>query len=173
MWCLRCYEPVRQLSPRPVQLPTIRFLDPTAAPPTSRWRKGPTTFGPFGRLAITAVVVAVGPWSMLAGLGGLALWYLLGYSVLAVAVLRDVWRRERVLDPDAGGTGGPRAWIAERFPRLGRPIPPVVVVGILAAMVLGVFGVVWANADATTRFLLVAGGVAAATGLFLVVWNEL
>jgi hypothetical protein len=171
MWCLRCYQPVRQLTPRPAPLPTIHFLDPKANPPTSRWRRGPTTFGPFGRLAITALVAVAAPWAMLTGLGPLALWSLLGYSVLAVTVLRDVWRRERVLDPRP--STGARAWVAKRFPRLGRPIPPIVVVGILAAMVAGAFGLVWANTDAGARFYLVAGGSAVATGVFLLVWNEL
>jgi hypothetical protein len=173
MWCLRCYEPVRQLTPRPPQLPTIHFLEPEDPHPTSRWLRGPTTFGPLGRLAITAVVLAIGPWTSLGGLGGLALWYLMGYAPLAVVVLKDVWRRERVLEPDAVHGHGARTRLAARFPRLARPIPPIVALGIVALLVLAGLGIAWANLDAVGRFYLGAGLTVATVGALLVAWNEL
>jgi hypothetical protein len=171
-WCLQCYEPVRELTPRPPQLPTIHLVRPDDRPRTSRWRAGPTTFGPIGRLAITALVVLLGPWSLLKGLSGLGLWSLLGYSVLAVAVLKDVWRRERVLDPGSLGHG-PRARLTARFPRLGAPIPPIVVLGLVGAIAVGALVAFWAAADDVVRFYLVAALVVGGVGVALVLWNEL
>jgi hypothetical protein len=74
-WCLRCYTPVAELTPRERQLPPVEHAedpppwanrsplrDNRGTPPTySRWRAGPTTFGPVGRIAITVVVLLVFP----------------------------------------------------------------------------------------------------------------
>jgi hypothetical protein len=112
MWCLRCYAPVRHLTPREPQLPTIQFLAPKEAVPTSRWHRGATTFGPAGRLTITAVVLLLAPWST----NPMALFVLWpAYLAIAVAVLRSTWRKDFV---EAAPTG------PEPIP-LGPPVEPV------------------------------------------------
>ena len=61
MRCLRRYALVRQLTPRPPQLPTVHFVQPKDERPMSRWKAGATTFGPVGRIAITALVLLFAP----------------------------------------------------------------------------------------------------------------
>ncbi len=103
MWCLRCYAPVRQLTPREPQLPTIRFFAPKESLPTSRWKRGATTFGPAGRLTITAVVLLLAPWST----NPLALFVLWpAYLVIGGAVLKSTWRRDFVDTTPATLAGG-------------------------------------------------------------------
>lgn len=179
MWCLRCYEPVRHLSPRGPQLPVLDVHPPRPDPPTSRWRAGPTTFGPLGRLVATAVVLAFAPWQGLAGFGsaagGLTLWWLLGWSFLAVLVLRQVWRKERVLEPDPESMPTVRERTAHRFPHLGRSIriPPMIVLGLLFVIVGTVVVVVWTTSDSAGRYYLVAIAVAGGTAALLALWNDL
>jgi len=103
MWCLRCYEPVRQLTPRDPQLapiPSEDLIDPASVRPdyvplprtprvTSRILSSPTSFGLAGRLAITAVVVLILPFSgWIAPLGFV---YALGALPIAFIVLRSTW----------------------------------------------------------------------------------
>jgi hypothetical protein len=177
-WCLQCYEPVRHLTPRAPQLPVLDDDPPRPEPPTSRWRAGPTTFGPIGRLVATAIVLAFAPWQGLTGFGGaagaLTLWWLLGWSFMAVLVLRHVWRRERVLDPVADASNV-RERMARRFPHLGRSIriPPLVGLGLLVLVVGTVVVVVWTTADSVGRYYLTAIAVAGGTAAFLAFWNDL
>jgi len=67
--------------------PTIR----PPAPRTSRWSGSATTFGPFGRLVGTALMVLVGVWLVWANPLGAALWWF----VATPWVLRDLWRPGR------------------------------------------------------------------------------
>jgi hypothetical protein len=60
-WCTRCYEPVRELTPRApihegdfVGSPVHERGD---IPRWSRWKKTATTFGPRGRLVATALLL--------------------------------------------------------------------------------------------------------------------
>jgi hypothetical protein len=92
-WCVGCYEPVRELTPREPVWADGEFVDQPivrsgAVPHWSRWEKSATTFGPAGRISISIVSV---------------LW-LLGAAVqnplttlfvlpLVVALLRSVWQR--------------------------------------------------------------------------------
>src|SRR6185503_15815223 len=65
MWCLRCYEPVRQLTPRDPGEPTVTFLrDHDDGPERSRWKGGVNTFGPFGRVLVTVLVLLMAPLSL-------------------------------------------------------------------------------------------------------------
>ena len=62
-WCLRCYEPTRELTPRAAVWEPGTFVDgPTVrgqwVPHWSRWEKTTTTFGPIGRVAWTIVVAS-------------------------------------------------------------------------------------------------------------------
>ncbi|MGH2589579.1 MAG: hypothetical protein ACRDGW_02140 [Actinomycetota bacterium] len=170
---------MRQLTPRARQLPAFDVHPPRPDPPTSRWRAGPTTFGPLGRLVVTAVVLAFAPWQGLGGFGdpsgALMLWWLLGWSSMAALVLRHVWRRERVLHPEPEGAPTIRERMAGRFPRLGRSIriPPLVVLGLLALIVGTVVVVVWTTSDSSGRYYLAAIAVAGGTAALLALWNDL
>jgi hypothetical protein len=93
MWCLRCYAPVRHLTPRERQIPTITFLPPREELPRSRWKRGATTFGPAGRLAITAVVLLLAPWSA-SPIALVVLWP--AYLAIAGLVLASTWRKDVV-----------------------------------------------------------------------------
>ena len=57
-WCLLCYEPVRELTPRERVWAPREFVDNPihtggSIPHWSRWEKSPTTFGPLGWIALT------------------------------------------------------------------------------------------------------------------------
>lgn len=98
-WCTRCYEPVRELTPREPVWAAGEFVDQPivrsgAVPHWSRWEKSATTFGPIGRMTISVVSV----------------FWLLGAAVqnplttlfvlpLVVVLLRSVWQRGWVI-PD-------------------------------------------------------------------------
>ena len=99
----------------------------------------------------------------------------MGWTTVAVLVLRQVWRRERVLEPNAGRGPSPRERFARRFPRLGRSytIPPVVVLGVLAMVVAVALIVTWVTSDASGRYYLVTGLVVGTVATSLAVWNEL
>jgi peptidoglycan/LPS O-acetylase OafA/YrhL len=179
MWCVRCYEPVRHLTPRAPQLPSFDVHEPPAEPRTSRWHAGPTTFGPVGRIVTTAIVLAFAPWHGLTGFGdplaALTLWWLLGWAAMATLVLRHVWRRERVVETPGRTPLSVREAMARRFPRLGRSIevPRVVVATAVGLVLLVAVVVIWSTSDASGRYYVVAVGVAAATGAFLAAWNEI
>ena len=91
-WCGQCLEPVGPASEAPLQrrvfqrehLPKAEY---------SRWRGGPTSFGPAVKIAITVFVLAMGP------IGGLAqfqiLWFI-AWAPVATLILWGVWRKQRV-----------------------------------------------------------------------------
>lgn len=60
-------------------------------PQMSRWVKGPTSFGPAGRLGITAFLV------LLCGMNP-SPFFLVPMLFASVIILRDVWKKERVPD---------------------------------------------------------------------------
>lgn len=69
---------------------------PGAAPVHSRWRGGPTSFGPLGRLLLTALVLL--PPALLVWVAGpMGLTMCVGWLILGVPLLlRSVWTRARV-----------------------------------------------------------------------------
>ncbi len=192
MWCTQCYEPVRHLTPRERQLPPLREVEepppwvrrsplrgPKETAVFSRWRAGPTTFGPVGRILVTLFVLAFFPWGGFvrfgSALGPLLLWYLLGYTFLATFVLRHVWRKERVVDPRPGEGERLRSRLARRAPKLARPIRldarvilPIVAITAVVVLVLG-----WTRSDTTGRYYMVTVGGVVGMGAFLAWWNEL
>jgi hypothetical protein len=97
-WCLRCYAPVRQLTPREPQLPTVNLLhDPDEGRERSRWKGGVNTFGPFGRIVVTVIVLAFAPWSTNV-VGLVVAWP--AYLVLAGVVLAQTWKKDDVVTTD-------------------------------------------------------------------------
>jgi len=127
-WCGRCFEPVREFEPRATIHPGGVVGTPRPAPRRSRWRGGPTSLGPVGKVLTTAAIVLLGPWSLSFG----TLLWAPAWITLSVFVLREVWR------PQAVGPNEPPTR-AERFreghPVLGHPLDPRLLV-VLALSVL-------------------------------------
>jgi heme exporter protein D len=141
-------------------MPTVR---------TSRWRAGPTSFGPLGRMLSTAGVVALFPWW---GLGGnpFFLWSLMGWLGMAGIVLRSVWKRERIVDPVPTRIERLRA----RHPFLAREIR-LTGTALTVVLVLAVGGAAaaWLSFDTGFRFLAVVIVMCAGLGVFLAISNDL
>jgi hypothetical protein len=113
MWCLRCYEPVRHLTPRDPGDPTISFLrDPDDGSERSRWKAGVNTFGPVGRIVVTLLVLAFAPRST--NLVAVAvIWP--AYLASAAIVLRATWKKDHVVSTSI-----------EEIATKGRPTSPTV-----------------------------------------------
>ncbi len=120
---------------------------------TSRWRSGPTTMEPLGRISWTLGLLLVFPW-----------WAL-------VLPMRSIWRRERIAD-DAPPT------VIERFrgrhPFLGREIrlSPTVRLAILAMVVVAVV-VVFLTKEDVDRYLFTAPILVVGLMVALARWNDL
>ena len=61
------------------------------APPSSRWTRSATTFGPVGRMVGTVLLLTVGVWLAVFALVGAAVWWF----VVVPWALRDLWRPGR------------------------------------------------------------------------------
>ena len=149
MWCLRCYEPVRLLTPRDRQLPTPADLvpiDPVEARPDHVWirldkpvysrvRAGATTWGLWGRVALSAIVLAFAPWGAFTVTSML---YLLTYIPVSILLLRSIWHREVVgTQAEAGIVHDLETLRRLRLGTLGVGAVLVVVAISVHAMVLG------------------------------------
>lgn len=161
-WCTRCYAPVTEFAARE-RLHDGYVGAPRTEMRTSRWRAGPLTFGPIGRLLATAIVVLMGPW------GSISLFTLLYAPVwiaVAVIVLRQIWRPETI-DPDEPPTRSQR--FRERHPFLGRPIGGRAFTSgaIALSMAAWVTGIV--VMDTAGRVILVAVAAIIGVGL-LIAW---
>jgi rhodanese-related sulfurtransferase len=184
-WCLRCYEPVRQLTPRERPLPPLaeveeppewvprsplRGLEP---PVYSRWRAGPTTFGPVGRIVLTLLLAVAFPWGALTTFDPLRLWGMLGYGVVAALVLRSAWRKERVPDRRPGPLTSLRERVARRAPALARPVDARVLVICAAAVAVAAAVFAWLRLDGFAPYATLAALGAVGLGLFIAWFNEL
>ena len=120
-WCLRCYEPARELTPRAAVWEPGSFVDaPTVSGPSvahsSRWEKSVTTFGPVGRIGWTCVVALF----VLSSATGSPL-LLLFELPIAVVVLRGVWAKGWVVPQDSQSgrrrhalpDGHPSSWLED------------------------------------------------------------
>jgi hypothetical protein len=164
MWCLRCYEPVRHLTPREPPLPTVHFLQPKDEGPMSRWKAGVTTFGPVGRITITVLVLLFAPWS----LNGFAIFVLWPpYLVLTGLVLHGTWRMDHVQTRTIAQIAA-AARPSNGAPAIRTPIPRSTVVAWLLLVTLGLgVGIVWASSGQTIRAVIAIG--ASLTALVLAV----
>jgi len=97
-------------------------------PVYSRVRGGPTTFGLWGRVGMTAFVLAWLPW---VHLGFVSVLYLLAYVPIASVLLWAIWRRDVVGRGDGSAAATERR-LVERV-RLGTAITGVVLTGAAAA----------------------------------------
>jgi len=125
-WCLRCYEPARELTPRGPVWASGEFVDTPIVtkgpvPHWSRWEKSATTFGPAGRIAITVVAL---------------LWFVSAVTQspittifvlpLVTLLIRDVWRPGWVIPPGQAAATSPRpspeptqSWLWDRSDVVG------------------------------------------------------
>jgi hypothetical protein len=106
-WCLRCYAPVRELTPRAPVWADGEFVDtPIVAkghvPHWSRWERSETTFGPAGRIAIT-----VGALLWLTGAVAQSPITTVFVLPLAVLIIRSVWRPGWVVPPEQAAVRPP------------------------------------------------------------------
>lgn len=154
MWCLRCLEPVRQLTPREGNIPVASFVSEGPDAARSRWKAGATSFGPVGRIAITVGVLLFFP--PIGSIGNpLTLFvYLPAYLAIATVVLRSTWKKDVVERPVSvkEPTGEPRPEpVVEPIPRA-----TIVAWSVLIAIGLGV-AIVWTAAGNQGRGIIGIG----------------
>jgi hypothetical protein len=136
MWCLRCLEPVRQLTPREGNIPVASFVNAGSDVGRSRWKAGATSFGPVGRIATTVGVLLFFP--PIGSLGNpLTIFvYLPAYLTIATVVLRSTWKKDVIERPVPveEPAGGPRPEpVVEPIPRA-----TIVAWSVLIAIGLGI-----------------------------------
>ena len=120
-WCGRCFAPVptepSTASPSDVAPPVASPLaarmpaprEPAHIPTYSRWRGGPTTFGPAGRVVLSLLALVLGvvgyPMSrgfILASVGfdvpghGYVVMYAVIALVAELYLFSRIWKRERI-----------------------------------------------------------------------------
>ena len=166
-WCLQCHARVRELSPRPrIEGTYVGPLQPEVR--YSRWRAGPLTFGPAGRIAITVVVVLFGSSIVLGGFNPASLWFLSGYVTAATLILKQTWTRVRVPASDATSESRPSPPASHtRHPLLFRRVDPRILYSALALIAAaGVFAAMRSK-GANDLFMPIAARVTLVVGLFL------
>ena len=104
-WCNQCYattaphEAAAAETRAPI-LPSFWMPEEPVPPPVySRWHAGVTTFGPVGRILSTIIVVAPAVvWFFVMKAAGFVfgLTGFVGYCVVGVVVLRQIWKRDRI-----------------------------------------------------------------------------
>ncbi len=153
-WCAMCFAPSTPFAARPPLHESGTFVGtPMRDHETSRWRSGPTTMGPLGRIGWTLGLLLLLPWWALA------------------LPMRSIWRRERVAD-DAPPT------LVERFrvrhPALGREIrlSPTARLVVLALAAVAVV-VVFLTKDDVDRYLFTAPILVVGLMVTLARWNDL
>lgn len=168
-WCLACYEPVREFTPRPPGNAGTFVGTPMHDRPTSRWAASPTTFGPVGRLVVTALLLAFGVGNLvMLGATPFGLWFLLGFAVFASFVLRSTWRPVPVQPSGPGRLDR----LTRRTPMLAMPVPRWAWL-VLALLPLTGAVLVWQGLDDVERFFVAAGVIAFAIGCLLGRANEI
>jgi hypothetical protein len=161
-----CSERVREFHPRPVvENPFVGTPSHTVR--TSRWRASDLTFGPRGRLAVTAIVFIVFFVGM-SGAGWISpfgLWFFMGWFIMATMVLKTTWQKVSI-DPDE--PPGRRAQLAGRFPRLSGRVSGSVVGLVVAVLAVTVTILVYWRADQLGRFGVLVLGVMTAVSVTLI-----
>jgi len=92
-WCTRCYEPVREFSPRPAVHGGDFVGSPIDErgniPRWSRWEATATTFGPIGRIVATVIVFG----TLIPGLAFNGIVYPIVFPIIATVLLREIWAK--------------------------------------------------------------------------------
>jgi hypothetical protein len=134
-WCGMCHEPVRELSPRPrSERAYVEPIKPDVH--SSRWRGNALTFGPAGRIAITASVVLFGATFVIQGFNPAMIWPLGMYTIASTVVLREVWKPVRIQPRERETSSTPERPV--RHPMLHRRVPSrplIALAGVLTVVV--------------------------------------
>ena len=141
---------------------------------TSRWRAGPTTMGPVGRIVATLCIVALFPWGGEDGVSAASafqLWFLIGWVLLAGVVLRSVWAPTRVAGDAPEGR-------MERFRRLHPVMGRRIALSrgarrIVLLLAAGGAVVAWLGLDDLNRYVWAAVAISVGLALVLTTWNDL
>jgi hypothetical protein len=152
-WCTTCYTPVTPFAARPPLHEPGTFVGSLMREhKTTRWRSGPTTMGPLGRIGWTIGLLLFFPW-----------WAL-------VVPIRSIWRKERVAD-DAPPTFMER--FRERHPALGPEIHlgPTARLAILALAAIAVVVIFLTKSD-VDRYLFAAPLLVVGLMVSLARWND-
>jgi hypothetical protein len=150
---MRCLTPVTAFAARPPMHEQGSFVGtPRPDVRMSRWRSGPTTMGPVGRVVSTIALLLILPW-----------W--------AISLpLVSIWRRERVAD------GAPLTSLdrfRERHPALGREIRLGPTARLAIASVAAIAAVVvFLTKDDVERYLFAAPILVVGLTLSLAKWND-
>jgi hypothetical protein len=163
--CRVCSEPVRELSPRPRTEGTYVGL-PKPVVRTSRWKASTLTFGPVGRLAITAVVVLFGASSMVQGFNPAMIWPLGMYVVAATLILKHIWKPVRLPESETASDRPPPDRHL-RHPTLYRSIDPRLLWGAAGVIALVATVLVLPKIHVGLLFLPAVAAVMLGVGLIL------
>ena len=93
-WCGQCHTPFAAV---PAPAVAGRFVPAAAGPAVepvySRWKAGPTSMGPVGRISWTVGVLLVAAFAVFSGdIFFMGIWILF----VGPLVLRSVWKRHRI-----------------------------------------------------------------------------
>ena len=114
-WCGRCLAPVVEFAPR-ARLEGGFVDTPRHDVHYSRWKAGPTSFGPVGRILATLLVILLGPWTTSA----FAILYAPAWIIVAAISLKSIWKSEQVVESTSGE--GWRERNRGRYPVMFKPI---------------------------------------------------
>jgi hypothetical protein len=157
-WCTLCLEPVRELTPR-AAVHTGDFVGELHDEPRyTRWRAGPTSFGPVGRIVATVAVILMGPWT---GVSMFTILYVPVWIMLSTMILKEVWQRQKI-DPDAPPTR--MESLRERHPTLGTHINAPLLLAVMGLLLVVVAALTLTGA---ALFVLVALVACAGVGALL------
>lgn len=157
-WCTLCLEPVRELTPRAAVHAGDYVGDLHEEPRYTRWRAGPTAFGPVGRIVATVAVILMGPWT---GVSMFTILYVPVWIMLSTMILKEVWQRQRI-DPEAPPTRMDR--FHEQHPTLGLQINPPLLLAVMGVLLVVVAAL---TLSGTALFVLVAVTLLVGVGVLL------
>jgi len=156
-WCLRCQEPIRELTPREPVWHDGEFVDQPvhtggSVPHWSRWEASATTLGPWGRIGLTAALLLTLP---VAGMFGMFM-YVIWFPVIAIVGLRGIWAKGWVIPsasmPASVPASAPReAWSWDRG--------EILRTALVAAFVLAGVATLLYVPSPVVRFVVIVAGV--------------
>jgi len=156
-WCLRCHEPVRELTPREPVWREGEFVDQPvhtggAVPHWSRWEASATTVGPWGRIILTVALIATLPVAALFGMFMFVIWF----PVIAIVGLRGIWAKGWVIPSHTtasspGRAALPAGWCWDRG--------DVIRTALLLAIALAAVATVLYVPNPVVRFVVIVAGV--------------
>lgn len=92
-WCGQCHASFVAASPVPAGRWAPAATSPVVVPVHSRWRGGPTSFGPVGRVSWTVAVLLVAAFALFSmDPFFIVIWI----GVVGPVLLRSVWKRARI-----------------------------------------------------------------------------